>query len=88
MIHDVKELSASLRYASGWADTLEGLRRHSEGTDATLLPTTSAGPLAELRRVIAEAREFVEVLAQGANTDYQLPVEEDTIRQGDKIKVA
>ena len=64
MIRDVKELSASLRYASGWADTLEGLRQHSEATDAGLLPTTSAGPLAELRRVIMEAREFVETLPE------------------------
>ena len=88
MIHDVKELSASLRYASSWADTLEGLRRHSEETDTTLLPTTSAGPLAELRRVIAEAREFVEGLAQGTSTDYQLPVQEDATGQEDKMKVA
>ncbi len=91
MIHDVKELSASLRYASGWADTLEGLRRHSEATDATLLPTTSAGPLAELRRVIMEAREFVEALPQSVtleeSTDYRLPVQGD-VTQTDVVKVA
>jgi hypothetical protein len=78
MIQDVNELSASLQYASRWADLLEELRRHSEETDATLLPTTSAGPLAEIRRVLGEAREFVEGLtadADGEGTaDYRLPV--------------
>jgi len=80
MIQDVQELSASLQYASHWADMLEGLRRHSEETDATLLPTTSAGPLAEIWRVLGEVREFVEVLAaetDGEGTaDYRLPVSE------------
>ena len=59
MIHDAQELAASLDYAAKWADTLEGLRRHAQETDAVLLPTTSAGPLSEIRRVLAEAREFV-----------------------------
>ncbi len=80
MIQDVNELSASLQYASRWADMLEGLRRHSEETDATLLPTTSAGPLTEIRRVLGEAREFVEGLASEANgegtADHRLPVSE------------
>jgi hypothetical protein len=80
MIQDVNELSASLQYASRWADMLEGLRRHSEETDAALLPTTSAGPLAEIRRVLRESREFVEGLAVDTNgevtTDYRLPVSE------------
>ncbi len=78
MIQDMNELSASLQYASRWADMLEGLRRHSEGTNATLLPTTSAGPLAEIRRVLGEAREFVEGLA--GETDYDasdIPVRAD-----------
>ena len=56
---------------------LEGLRRHSEETNATLLPTTSVGPLAEIRRVLGEAQEFVEGLAADANgevtADYRLP---------------
>lgn len=65
MIQDVKELAASLRYISVWADKLEGLRRHSADTDAALLPTTSAGPLAEIRRGLQEAREFVDGLAEG-----------------------
>ena len=69
MIQDVNELSASLQYASRWADMLEGLRRHAEETNATLLPTTSAGPLAEIRRVLGEAREFVEGLAADAGCD-------------------
>jgi len=76
MIQDVQELLASLRYASDWADTLEGLRRHSQETDALLLPVTSAGPLAEIRRVMLEAREFVEGLAQEADVDYRLPTHE------------
>ena len=80
MIQDVKELSASLRYVSGWADKLEGLRRHSEETDASLLATTSAGPLAEIRRVLQEAREFVDGLTEETSsevtTDYRLPVPE------------
>jgi len=69
-----------LQYASRWADILEGLRRHSEETDATLLPTTSAGPLAEIQRVLGEAREFVEGLAVDTNgegtADYRLPISE------------
>ena len=73
MIQNVQELSVSLRYASDWAETLEGLRRHSQETDASLLPVTSAGPLAEIRRVMLEAREFVEGLTQEADTDYRLP---------------
>jgi len=81
MIHNVKELSASLRYVSRWADTLEGLRRNSVETDATLLPTTSAGPLAEIRRVITEAQEFVHSLSeqtdQEAGLDYKVLVEEE-----------
>ena len=84
MIHDVKELSASLRYVSSWADTLEGLRSHAAETDAALLPTTSAGPLAEIRRVIMEAREFVDSLTQEASpeavADYRLPVPEERMR--------
>lgn len=59
MIHDAQELAASLDYAAKWADTLEDLRRHAQETDAVLLPTTSAGPLSEIRRVLAEAREFI-----------------------------
>lgn len=58
-IHDMQELAASLNYAAKWADALEGLRRHAQETDATLLAATSAGPLGEIRRVLAEAREFV-----------------------------
>ena len=78
MIQDVNELSASLQYASRWADTLEGLRRHAEETNATLLPTTSAGPLAEIRRVLGEAREFVEGLAADADRDtYGIPARAD-----------
>lgn len=73
MIQDVSELSASLQYASRRADMLEGLRRHSEEAEATLLPTTSAGPLAEIRRVLGEAREFVESLA--AETDGEVTAE-------------
>ena len=80
MIQDVNELSASLQYASRWADTLEGLRRYSEETDAALLPMTSAGPLAEIRRVLEEAREFAEGLAVDTNgevtADYRLPASE------------
>lgn len=80
MIHDVKELSASLRYVSSWADKLEGLRRHSEETDDGLLSTTSAGPLAEIRRVLLEAREFVDALTEEPSSDmvaeYRLPVSE------------
>ncbi len=76
MIQDVQELLASLRYASDWADTLEGLRRHSQETEASLLPTTSAGPLTEIRRVMLEAREFVEGLTQEADTDYRLPAQD------------
>ncbi len=66
MIHDAQELAASLDYAAKWADTLEGLRRHAQETDAVLLPTTSAGPLSEIRRVLAEAREFVSGQGQEA----------------------
>ena len=54
-IHDMQELAASLDYAAKWADTLEGPRRHAQETDAVLLPTTSAGVLSEIRRVLAEA---------------------------------
>ncbi|MGI4791127.1 MAG: hypothetical protein ACRYFS_20050 [Janthinobacterium lividum] len=81
MIHDMKELLASLRYVSGWADTLEGLRRHSEETGAALLPTTSAGPLAEIRRVITEAQEFVDRSASDsskeAESDYYITISEE-----------
>ena len=80
MIHDVKELSASLRYVSGWADKLEGLRQHSEKTEEGLLSTASAGPLAELRRVLREAREFVDGLTEEPSSEvtaeYRLPVSE------------
>lgn len=62
MIHDVQELGASLRYMTRWAETLEDLRRYAQETDGTLLPVTSSGPLSEIRRVLAEAREFVEGL--------------------------
>lgn len=81
MVRSMTELSASLRYVSGWADLLEGLRHHASETDPTLLPTTSAGPLAEIQRVIAEAQEFVDGLTQETNSnssaDYQLPVVEE-----------
>jgi len=72
VIQDVQELAASLEYAAKWADTLEGLRRHAKETDATLLPTTSSGPLSEVRRVLAEAREFVATLNQEQPSDYHL----------------
>ena len=77
MIQDIQELSASLRYISLWADQLEGLRRHEQQTESGLLSTTSAGPLAEIRRVTQEAQEFVETLPRPENsegpTDYRLP---------------
>lgn len=80
MIQDIQELSASLRYISLWTDQLEGLRRHEEQTKSGLLSTTSAGPLAEIRRVAQEAREFVETLPRAASsegpTDYRLPLPE------------
>ena len=48
--------------------------------NAVLLPTTSAGPLAEIRRVLGEAQEFVAGLAADANdqvtTGYRLLVSE------------
>ena len=75
MIQDIAELSASLRYVSNWADILEGLRRQAEETDAQLLPMASAGPLSEIRRVVGEAREFVESLTAESATDYHLPVQ-------------
>lgn len=56
MIQDVQELAASLRYAAAWADKLEALREHSAQTEASLLSTTATGPLAEVRRVLTEAR--------------------------------
>lgn len=84
IIRDVKELPASLQYASRWADMLERLRRHSEETNAALLPMTSAGPLAEIRRVLGEAREFVEGLAAETNgegtTDYRRRLVSGTMR--------
>lgn len=75
MIQDIQELAASLRYASAWADKLEALREHSVETEPSLLSTTSAGPLAEVRRVLAEAREFAESLAAAHSkaADYRLP---------------
>lgn len=80
MIQSINELSASLRYVSRWADTLEGLRRHAEETEAGLLPTTSAGPLAEIRRALLEAREFVDGLTEETNSEiasgYRLPIPE------------
>jgi|GEM_PF-1690493 len=79
MIQDIQELSASLRYAAAWADKLEALRHSSAETEAGLLSTTSAGPLAEVRRVLAEAREFAESLASGVRpeaADYSLPIPE------------
>jgi len=72
MIHDVQELTASLDYAARWAETLEGLRGHAQETDARLLPMTSAGPLSEIRRILAEAREFAATLPQEAAPDYHL----------------
>ena len=77
MIRDIQELSASLHYMAGWADTLEGLRRHAQETDATMLPITSSGPLSEVRRVLAEAREFVDGLPHEASQDYHLPMREE-----------
>jgi hypothetical protein len=71
MIHDAQELAASLDYAAKWADTLEGLRRHAQETDAVLLPTTSAGPLSEIRRVLTEAREFVSRQDQETATNHR-----------------
>lgn len=79
MIQDVNELSASLRYASAWADKLEALRLHSVETGEAMLSTTAAGPLAEVRRVLAEARKFVEDLnaeVQPEVPDYRLPAPE------------
>jgi len=71
MIHDAQELAASLDYAAKWADTLEGLRRHAQETDTVLLPTTSAGPLNEIRRVLAEAREFASKINQETAADHR-----------------
>lgn len=68
-IHDMQELAASLDYAAKWADTLEELRCHAQETAAVLLPTTSAGPLSEFRRVLAEAREFVSKMDQETAAD-------------------
>lgn len=59
MISDAQELAASLRYVQKWADTLEGMRRDAEERDATLFPTVSAGPISEIRRVLAEASDFL-----------------------------
>ena len=72
MIQDVQELAASLEYAAKWADTLEGLRHHAKETDTALLPTMSSGPLSEVRRVLAEAREFVVTLNEEQPRDYHL----------------
>lgn len=76
MIQDFQELTASLRYAASWADKLEALREHSAGTEASLLSTTLTGPLAEVRRVLAEAREFAEQATREAKPeapeDYHL----------------
>lgn len=69
MIRDIQELSASLRYASSWADKLEALREHSAETEASLLSTTSTGPLAEVRRVLTEAREFAEQAAMASKPE-------------------
>ncbi len=69
MIQDVQELAASLRYAPAWADKLEALRQHSVETEASLLSTTSTGPLAEVRRVLAEAYAFADGLAEEIKTD-------------------
>ena len=52
-----------LDYAARWVDTLEGLRKHAQNTEAALLPATSAGPLAEVRRVLAKTREFASELS-------------------------
>ena len=79
MIQNIQELTASLRYASAWADKLEALREHSAETEASLLSTTSAGPLAEVRRVLAEGREFLEGVDAELKieaADYRLPVPE------------
>ena len=79
MIQDIQELAASLRYASAWADKLEALREHSAETETSLLSTTSAGPLAEVRRVLAEARKFLEDMnteTKSEAADYRLPTPE------------
>lgn len=70
-IHHMQGLAASLDYAAKWADTLEGLRRHAQETDALLLPTSSAGPLSEIRRVLAEAQEFVSRQDQETAVNYR-----------------
>ena len=77
MIQDRQELSGSLRYLAGWADLLEGLRRHAKETDTTLLPITMEGPISELRRVLAEAREFVDASLPEESRDYHLPNAEE-----------
>jgi len=73
MIQEVQELSASLRYATSWADKLEALRHHSAETESALLSTTATGPLAEICRVLLEAREFAEGLAE--ETKAETPTE-------------
>ena len=78
MMQNIQKLTAALRYASAWADKLEALREHSAQTESSLLSTTSAGPLAELRRILAEAQEFTKSLtaAHSEATDYRLPAPE------------
>ena len=58
---------------------MEALRLHSAETEEAMLSTTAAGPLAEVRRMLAEARKFLEGLNAETEleaTDYRLSLPE------------
>ena len=64
MISNLAELTGSIRYIQRWTETLEAMRSQAADSDldASLYPTQSSGPIAEIRRVLDDVRGYVEDL--------------------------
>jgi len=80
VITDNVQLSASLRYMASFADSLEGMRRHAlESQDAALFPVLAAGPVDQIRQVLAEARAYVDAFPDVAANEGRIAAEREGV---------
>ena len=80
MITNNIQLSGSLRYIASFADLLEGMRRHALDTqDGTMFPTLSAGPIDQIRQVLAEARAYVDVFPEVVENEQRIALPFQTV---------
>ena len=62
MIANNAELAGALFQMESFADTLEGMRRHAQETEASVFATTSGGFIALLRERIQEVKDYLGTL--------------------------